>query len=227
MSIKPNNKKTGKNRKVNLKVNLFDKTNQNNKVSKNICKVNKTKKIKASGLKGKLKVFDKNLSDRYDTRARDIIKECLGNGVIDNPHSFGADMMVVTNRIPYGYIELQVYGQWTDDKFPHPMPYIYERKMNFSNNTLFVCFNASFEKAIIFSKSCIDSKKYRAKKYSREYIHYIPWHKTLRVDVSKLTYERILCYCDPATYFEILEAKELGLNADLQSESTIDVDMYA
>ena len=109
---------------------------------------------------GKHKVFDKDLSDAFDIKAREIIKSCLGPGIIDNPNKYGEDMIVLTSRIPYGYIELQVYGKWID-VFPYPMPYIYERKMKFNPNTLFICFNAQFDKAIVFSKSAIDPQKYR------------------------------------------------------------------
>ena len=216
------NNKAKKAKKVN-KINLFEqkkridsgestKSNKLNKSNKS-GKINKTKyqshyKTSLPGMTGKVKVFDKNLSNKYDVKARQIIRDLLGKGVMDNPKTYGEDILVLTDQIPYGYIELQVYGKWTDDKFPKPMPYIYERKMKFNPNTLFICFNASFEKAIIFSKSCINEKKHRPKKYSREFIHYVPWHKTMTIDVSKLSYDKILSYCDPERYFELLELRE-------------------
>ena len=156
---------------------------------------------------GKHKVFDKDLSDAFDIKAREIIKSCLGPGIIDNPNKYGEDMIVLTSRIPYGYIELQVYGKWID-VFPYPMPYIYERKMRFNPNTLFICFNVRFDKAIVFSKSAIDPQKYRVEKYSREYIHYVKWHKAMVLDVSSLTYDSIECYASPIEYFEKLHQKD-------------------
>jgi hypothetical protein len=156
---------------------------------------------------GKHKVFDKDLSDAFDIKARETIKTCLGSGIIDNPNKYGEDMIVLTSRIPYGYIELQVYGKWID-VFPYPMPYIYERKMRFNPNTLFICFNVRFDKAIVFSKSAIDPQKYRVEKYSREYIHYVKWHKAMVLDVSSLTYDSIECYASPIEYFEKLHQKD-------------------
>jgi hypothetical protein len=208
------------------KTNLFE---QKNKCINKDCNhhkrgSNKTSKPrylkhKTPGMKGRHKVFDQGLSDRYDIKSRQVIKNCLGDGIIDNPHSYGEDMLVLTNRIPYGYIELQVYGKWTTDVFPYSAPYIYERKMRFNPNTLFICFNASFDKAILFSKESIQEKKYRAKKYSREFVHYVRWCNTLTVDVSNISYDKILSYCDPEEYFERLELKNI-LRKKLESEGT-------
>lgn len=169
---------------------------------------------------GKHKVFDKGLSDKFDSKARDIIKKCLGKGIMDNPQTYGEDMIVITNKIPYGYIELQVYGKWVDT-FPHPMPYIYERKMKFNPNTLFVCFNANFSKAIIFGRKCVQEKKYRVEKYSREYIHYVPWNKTLTLDVSQINYENILSYASPEDYFEYLEKMENNVSNGVHNSDNI------
>lgn len=150
-------------------------------------------------LKGKLKKFDPKL-DSFDVLARKKIKQCLGDSIIDNPETYGEDMLVITNRIPYGYIELQVYVKWKD-VFPASMPYIYERKMRFNPNTLFVCFNNDLSKAILFSRTSVGEKAYRAKKYSREFVHYVQWHKTMEVDTKDLTLDTILCFCDPVKYF--------------------------
>lgn len=211
------NKANKRAKKVN-KINLFEHKkridNGEIKSKPKTTKANKTHyqshyKNSLPGMNGKVKVFDKKLSDKFDVRARQIIRDLLGKGVMDNPKTYGEDILVLTDQIPYGYIELQVYGKWIDDKFPYPMPYIYERKMKFNPNTLFVCFNAEFSKVVIFSKSCIDKKKHRVEKYSREFIHYIPWHKTMTINVNNLTYDRILSYCDPERYFEKLETEEL------------------
>ena len=85
---------------------------------------NKSTNYYTNGMQGKLKTFDKKLSDTFDTRARAIIKEKLGDSVADNPNIYGEDMVVLNKKIPFEYIELQVYGKWNNDKFPHPSPYI-------------------------------------------------------------------------------------------------------
>jgi hypothetical protein len=182
---------------------IEQQTKNKNRQNKNLSYVNR----KIPGMKGKLKRFDLALSNRYDLRARDVIKACLGDGIIDNPSIYGEDMLVLTNRIPYGYIELQVYGTWKD-RFPYPAPYVFERKMRFNDNTLFICFNAKFDQALLFSKQCISDKKVVSERYSEEYIHYVPWRNVIKVDISKLTYDLILSYADPETYYELLEAKE-------------------
>jgi hypothetical protein len=84
------------------------------------------------------------LSNNFDTNARNKIKEKFGNFIIDNPNIYGEDMVVVNKKIPFKFIELQVYGKWKD-KFPATMPYIYERKLKFSKKTLFICDLAGVE----------------------------------------------------------------------------------
>jgi hypothetical protein len=155
--------------------------------------VQKFKKMK--GMVGKIKVFDQELSDRYDKRSRVIIKSKLGPAVKNNPDKYGEDMIVVTDRIPYEYIELQVYGMWIDDTFPYESPFVYERKLKFRDTTLFICFNASYDKVVMFSRTAIHSKRYRIKKYSREYVHYVPWFKAIILDTDKLSVQYIRQYC--------------------------------
>lgn len=155
----------------------------------------RTKFKKMNGMVGKIKVFDQQLSNRYDERSRIVVKSKLGSAVHDNPDKYAEDMIVVTNDIPYGYIELQVYGKWTDETFPYDSPFIYERKLKFCETTLFICFNASYDKIIMFSRMSVHPKRYRAKKYSREFIYYVPWSKALVFDTDKLSMEMIRKYC--------------------------------
>lgn len=145
-------------------------------------------------LTGKIKVFDQRLHDRYDTKARNIIKDILGDSIIDNPNPYGEDMVVLNKEIPYKYIELQVYGKWLNIDFPYKEPYIYERKMRFASSTLFVCFNALFDKIIMFDKSVINDKKYKAKYNTNEYIHKIPLKSTMIVPIKNLNSEVIINY---------------------------------
>jgi len=157
-------------------------------------KYNKPKYKKIKGITGVIKVFDQNLSDKYDNQSRAIIREKLGDNIIDNPDKYGEDIIVLTDDIPYQYIELQVFGLWNNDKFPYDFPFIYERKMKFRGSTLFICFNATYDKLIMFSKSAIHPKKYKIKKYSREYIHYVPWSKTMTLNTIELSIQSIRLY---------------------------------
>ena len=96
---------------------------------------NNTNKIrpkykKIGGMSGKIKIFDQRLSDRYDIKCRDIIKTRLGESIVDNPDLYGEDMIVLTDEIPYGYIELQVYGKWKTGDFPYESPFVYEAVNN-------------------------------------------------------------------------------------------------
>lgn len=179
-------------------------------------------KHKFPGMLGKLKKFNQTLSNKYDKKARDVIKVCLEDGVIDNPSIYGEDMLVITNRIPYGYIELQVYGTWID-KFPYSAPFVFERKMRFDNNTLFVCFNARFDQALIFSKNCISNQKVRSETYSDEYIHFVPWRNVIIVKVEKLNLGLILNYSDPESYFRLEEIRDTLRNSGLSDDEIEDI----
>lgn len=149
---------------------------------------------KINGMKGKIKKFDQKLSDVFDTKSREIIKKLLGESVDDNPNKYGEDMIVVNKMIPYDYIELQVYGKWTDQYFPYSMPFVYERKLKFCDRTLFICFNSQYDKLVMFCRSAIRPKRYRLKKYSREMICYVPWGRALCIDTKSFTIESILNY---------------------------------
>lgn len=155
-----------------------------------------------AGQTGKIKQFDQNLSDKFDIRSRDIVKECLKDLVDDNPDIYGEDLIVRSKDIPYGYIELQVYGKWDSNNFPYNQPFIYERKMKFCENTLFICFNKSFDEIIIFSRKHVNPKKYRVKKFSREYICYVPWTSVIRVKIEELNLKLIRIYCGLDDPFE-------------------------
>lgn len=146
------------------------------------------------GMQGKIKVFNKDLHDKFDKKARDIIKNKLGDSVSDNPNIYGEDMLFNDKSLPCKYIELQVYGNWKEKQFPSNLPYVYERKMKFSDSTLFVCFNASYDRVIMFSRKSIHPKKYKLEKYSREFVNYVPWSKVLNIEIDELHVETIKKY---------------------------------
>lgn len=152
---------------------------------------------KMGGMRGKIKIFDQRLADKYDIKPRNIIKEKLGESIIDNSDKYMEDMVVLTDEIPYGYIELQVYGKWKDEDFPYESPFVYERKMKFCETTLFICFNSTYDKLIMFSRDNIHPKKYRAKRYSREFVHYVPWSRTLMINTKNLCMDTIKQYYGP------------------------------
>ena len=142
---------------------------------------------------GKIKKFNKKLCDKYDIKSREIIRLIFGDAVADNPNIYGEDMIVTNTQIPYQYIELQVYGKW-ESKYPFISPYIYSRKMKFSNSTLFICFNSTYEKMILFGRPFVNPNKHRLQKYSREYIHYIPWSHAMIINTNKLSIDTISEY---------------------------------
>lgn len=165
---------------------------------------------KINGMMGKIKIFDQKLSDTFDTKSRNLIKKILGTDMVDdNPNKYGEDMIVINKLIPYDYIELQVYGKWTNEYFPYNMPFVYERKLKFCARTLFICFNSKYDELIMFCRTSIHPKKYRVKKYSREMMCYVPWSKAVRIYTKDFTTESILNYS--GIYLD--NETELGTNA--------------
>ena len=60
-----------------------------------------------SGVRGKVKIFDEDLSNKFDKSAREVIKRLFGDLVCDNPDIYGEDMIVKCKEVPYKYFELQ------------------------------------------------------------------------------------------------------------------------
>lgn len=143
---------------------------------------------------GKIKKFDKELHEKYDIPARDKVKELLGDYICDNPDTYGEDMILNIPESNYKYLELQVCASWTENRFPFPKPYIYERKMKFSNKCLFLLFNKNLTKGLLFSRDTIVGKPKRFKKYSREFIYDIQWSKVIQVSMDDFDKDTILLY---------------------------------
>lgn len=201
--------KTATNNTINTK-----KTENNKNFTKQKFKNN-------NGMSGKIKVFDQNLYDIYDKKSRVIIKDLLGDLITDNPDKYGEDMIVVSDKIPYCFIELQVYGRWTEEKFPYESPFIYERKLRFRPTTLFICFNANYDRLIMFSRESVHPKKYRVKKYSKEYIYYVPWCKALTIKTKALDIRTIRNYCG---IYDTETETESKSKTYTESETSIDID---
>lgn len=160
--------------------------------------VNKTYKRKGlrtiKDVPGKVMMFDEKLHEKYDIPARETIKKLLGDLVKDNDDIYGEDMIFTKENFPYKYLELQVFSRWSTKTFPYNYPFVYSRKMKFSDNTLFLTFNAHYTEAIIFGKENIDKKESRLKKYSREYVNYVSWNNALRLESPDITEENIRLY---------------------------------
>ena len=154
----------------------------------------KQKLIKLDNISGKTKKFDPNLHNKYDIKARDIIKNRFPENAFDNENIYGEDLVFKCDNLPYNFIEVQVCSHWDSDIFPYVYPFIYARKMKFSKKTLFIMFNKDYTKVIFFSKKAINATPTRLKKYDREMIHYVPWNKAMMIDTENLTLNAIRSY---------------------------------
>ena len=154
----------------------------------------KEKLINLPGVAGKVKKFDSKLHQKYDERAREIIKYRFPDHATDNPNIYGEDLIFNHDILPYKFIEVQVCSTWDDDRYPYPYPFVYARKMRFSNDTLFVTFDRTYTKVIIFSKKVIDEKPVRLKKYDREMVHMVSWGRALKMDTADFTLENLMGY---------------------------------
>jgi hypothetical protein len=157
-------------------------------------KIKKDKLIKINNIAGKTKIFNNDLFQKYDNIAREIVKYRLPDCVYDNENKYGEDLIFTCNKVPYEYIEVQVCGVWINIKFPYVYPFVYARKMKFSNNTLFIMFNKEYTHLIMFGKKSISQVPARLKKYDREMVHYVQWNKAMLIPVEELTLENIIAY---------------------------------
>ncbi len=126
-------------------------------------------------LLGKIKKFDEVLFNKYDIPARDLMKEKLGEKVKDNPDIYGEDLIIDDPNLSFKFLELQVCAEWIGEKYPHPKPFVYERKGHFDDATLFILFDKHLTKALFFSKKMLNKEPKRKKKYSRFFIYEIEW----------------------------------------------------
>jgi len=146
------------------------------------------------GTTGKVSQFSQKLFDKYDVEARQMLKNVLGDAIRDNENKYGEDMVFNIRPFPYKYLEVQVYSKWDASDFPYTLPFIYARKMKFSERTLFVTFNKFFSEMIIFGRKSVCNTPSKLKKYDREHVHYVPWGKVMRLTTDKLTPKLIRTY---------------------------------
>ena len=142
------------------------------------------------------KRFDPVLLEKYDTPARDKIKEILGDFILDNPNIYEQDMIINSKtKCKYKFLELQVCSSWVNDKFPYPKLYIFARKARYGEDTLFLTINKWLTQGYLFdAKSIKGVKPRRVKKYSRMFVYDVPWHRATPVYFDELDPETITSY---------------------------------
>jgi len=140
-----------------------------------------------SRLVGKRRIFDQKLHDMYDVPARNVIKEKLGDYIMDNPDIYNQDMIFTCDTCRFKYLEIQVITQWRDE-YPYKNVYVYERKAKYGNDTLYLTLNRDLTKGFLFDRKSFDGvKPRRFIKYSREFVYDIPWNKILPFCVELLS----------------------------------------
>ena len=156
-----------------------------------------SKYTKYKDVEGSVKRFDKDLLDKYDAPARDKLKEVLGEILIDNPNVYGADFLInqKTCKCKYKYLEVQVCSQWVGEAYPYNNLYIYARKITYGDDTLFITLDRELTEGYLFDLSAIrENKPRRFKKYSREFVYDIPWHRAVHIyldNVDIMTFEML------------------------------------
>lgn len=184
-------------------------------------KQKKKELINLNNVVGKVKKFDENLHSKYDIEGREMIMRVLGNAVVENPDKYGEDMIFTLKPFPYKYLEIQVCSKWDSDVFPYTYPFVYARKMRFSDRTLFLTFNKYLSEVIIFAKKYVLEKPCRLKKYDREFVHYVTWGKSMRVMTYQLTTKLIREYSG-----EFVDSEEdncINNNIEKINENTINI----
>jgi hypothetical protein len=175
----------------------------------------KTKLRQRPGVEGKTRDFNEKLHERYDVNAREVTKSRLKNYVIDNPNKYGEDLIITNINLSYIYIEVQVCGTWKENnRFPYLFPFVYARKMKFSNKTLFITYNNNYTEFILFSYNAISKTPSRLKKYDREMVNYVNWSKVIKTNINNLTIEIInkylgTNYYETETIDEIIETETI------------------
>lgn len=147
-------------------------------------------------LKGVIKKFDQRLYDKYDTPARNLVKEKLGDCITDNPDIYAADVLINHPGCKYKYIELQVCANWVNKlDFPYKEPFVQERKGHFSNDTLFIIFSRNFDYGLLFDKESLDPEPVRKYKYARSFVYKVSWRHVVKFDVENLNLELLELFC--------------------------------
>ena len=148
------------------------------------------KYYKTSYILGKHPVFSQELFEKYDTPARNKLKEVLKDFIEDNPDTKQQDFIIKSDACKYKFLEVQVCANWIEDRFPYDKVYIHARKAHYGEDTVFLTMNKFLSRGYLFdAKSFKNSTPRRLKKYSREYVYDIPWNQVLLVYINTLDKE--------------------------------------
>lgn len=170
-----------------------NKDNKDNENNKNI-KVISTIPQKYIKLHGVIKKFNEAKFNKYDIPARQKIKERLGDLVKDNPDEYKQDLLLNLDNCKYKYIEVQVCINWIKDKYPHNYPSVYERKICYGYDTLFITLSRNLDKGILFDRESLNKTPKRLKRYAREFIYEVPWNRAIEFYTDQLDADTILFY---------------------------------
>lgn len=147
-----------------------------------------------NSIKGKHKVFDQGLCDKFDKPAREKIKNILGDFVIDNPNIYAQDLVINDPTYKYKYLELQVCANWIEN-YPYEKVFIYERKFHYDIDTLFITLNKDLSKGFVFDAQSFKlSKPHRFKKYAREFVYDVPWNRIMQVCLDDFDIQTLKLY---------------------------------
>lgn len=146
-------------------------------------------------MKGVCRKFNKKDFDKYDTPARKVVKDKLGDYVQDNPNIYKQDMLIPSPNCRYNFLEIQVCAGWVEEEYPFDTVYIYERKAVYDSDTLFLTLSSNLKYGFLFEYNSIKKiTPRRLKKYSREFVYDIPWSKVLKVYIEHLDKETLELY---------------------------------
>ena len=137
-------------------------------------------------LVGKHSVFDEEKYKKYDIPAREILKDVLGDFLIENPDIYHQDFIINSKNLKYKYLEVQVCADWLNIEYPYPKVWVYERKGKYGKDTLFLTLNRMMTRGMLFDREAFEDKPRRIRKYSKEYVYDIKWNRVIKVVVSEL-----------------------------------------
>jgi hypothetical protein len=144
---------------------------------------------------GKRRKFDQKLHDYYDPPAREKIKNMLGDFVEEHPDKYKQDFIIKSDKCKYKYLEVQVCSTWIHEKYPFEKLWVYARKSLYGEDTIFITLNRMLTRGYIFDAASLkDVKPRRLKKYSREFVYDVPWHRVMEIYVPYLDKETVESY---------------------------------
>ena len=138
--------------------------------------------------KGKMSEFSQSRYDKWDAPAKNTTKEKLGDFIKDNPEITMQDFIITDEEFKYKYLEVQIKTNWTDDaKYPDDYITLYPRKLKYDTDTLFITYNKDTTSGYIFSLKGLKIVMHRKKKYSRDIVYFLPWHRAIFFKSSNLS----------------------------------------